>query len=93
MNDRTIARLTKALTPLIDQRRHHVDGRTGATIWACGAEMHDIDLRDVGPEGVTRFWISGGEVIPWAEIRRIETFEIGRRRGQPIRRRSRYLRP
>jgi len=94
VNDRDIARLTKALIPLIDQRRRKAPGRIGVTIHAQGLERWDIDIRAVGPEGITFFWWDGRDPpIPWADIRRIETFEFGRRYGQPIRRRQRYLRP
>ena len=90
MNDRDIRRLTKALTPFIGARQRNEPRTTGASISVPGATYHDANIRGVGPEGITIFWYGSGEVMPWADVRRVETFEIGRRYGQPIRCRQRY---
>lgn len=91
MNDRTIARLIKALTPHVNAKLRGQPRTHGVNVHTSNAERRDIDIRAVGPGGITFFWWDGRDApIPWSEIRRIETFEIGRRHGQQIRIRRRY---
>ena len=43
----------------------------------------DADIREVSAEGITRFFYSGCEFIPWAKVREIVTYrwdESGRNR-------------